>query len=184
MEEKIKEENLNQEEPVVAEETQEEPVIEEKESDSEDLTEELAKQKALADDYYNRLLRMQADFENFKRRARQEKEDFYKYASETLMLQLLPVVDNFERALAAGGDDGKNLLAGIHMIERQLKEVLQKEGLEAIQAIGQEFDPNLHEAVMQVDTEDYPANTCAEELQKGYRLKDKVIRPAMVKVAK
>lgn len=165
------EEIINQEEPVQAEEAQEEQ------------KDELAQQKALADDYYNRLLRMQADFENFKRRARQEKEEFYKYASESLMLQLLPVVDNFERALAAGGDDAKNLLAGIQMIERQLKEVLQREGLQAIESVGQEFDPNLHEAVMQVESDDYPANTCVEELQKGYRLKDKVIRPAMVKVA-
>lgn len=169
-EEMEQEEVVNQEEPV-SDEAQEEP------------KDELAQQKALADDYYNRLLRMQADFENFKRRVRQEKEEFYKYASESLMLQLLPVVDNFERALAAGGDDGKNLLTGIQMIERQLKEVLQKEGLQAIETVGQEFDPNLHDAVMQVESDEYSANTCVEELQKGYRLKDKVIRPAMVKVA-
>lgn len=144
--------------------------------------EELRKQ---ADDNYQRYLRTQADFDNFRRRARQEKEDFVKYASLKLIEQLLPVVDNFDRALAASSEnrDFDALLKGLDMTYRQLDQVLVQEGLTPIEAVGQPFNPELHQAVMQVESDEHGEGIVVEELQKGYMLKDKVIRPAMVKVS-
>lgn len=148
----------------------------------EEMAKALEQQTALAEDYLTRLQRLQADFENFRRRVTKEKEDFAKYASESLICSMLPILDNFERALASG--ESGNLLTGVEMIFRQFKEVLEKEGLCPINAVDNPFDPNCHEAVMQVETDEHPDNTVIEEFQKGYLLKDKVIRPAMVKVAK
>lgn len=180
-EEKEETEQVNQNEQVDQTEENEQTLDEADQSAPEN---ELVKQKELVEDYLSRLQRLQADFENYKRRVKQEKEDIYKFGSENLMLQLLPVMDNFERAMSSNGDDAKNILAGVEMIYRQLKDVLAKEGLTCIEAVGCEFDPNFHEAVMQVESDEHPANSCMEELQKGYILKEKVIRPAMVKVAK
>jgi len=144
----------------------------------------LEEQEALAKDYYNRLARVQADYENYRRRTRQEKEDFYKYASEQLMVALLPVLDNFERALAAGGDSLESFKSGVEMIYRQLRDILAAEGLAPVAAVGEQFDPARHEAVLRAESDEYPDNTVIEELLRGYYFKDKVIRPAMVKVAK
>ena len=152
------------------------------ETTEEDQVVEVEAQKALAEEYLSRLQRLQADFENYRRRVNKEKEEFHKYASESLVCSLLPILDNFERAIAAG--EGENLLSGVEMIFRQLKEILEKEGLCSIQAVKTEFDPNQHEAVMTVENDEHPDNTVIEEFQKGYLLKDKVIRPAMVKVSK
>lgn len=148
------------------------------------LRSQLEEQKARADDYYNRLARVQADYENFRRRTRQEKEEFYKYASEQLIVALLPVLDNFGRALAAKGQSIENFKSGVEMIYRQLQDVLQAEGLASVPAVGEQFDPVKHEAVMQAESDEHPDNTVIEEFQRGYYLKEKVIRPAMVKVAK
>ena len=122
--------------------------------------------QGLLDEKENKLLRVQADFENYKRRSR------------------LPALDNFERALQveAESEQTKSLLQGMEMVRRQLMDALEKEGVEAIEAVGQEFDPNLHQAVMQVEDENFGSNIVIEELQKGYKLKDRVIRPSMVKV--
>lgn len=144
----------------------------------------LAEEKARADDNFNRLARLQADFENFKRRTRQEREDFTRYASEQMVTALLPMLDNFERALASGGSSVEDLKSGVEMIFRQLKEVLTAEGLTPISAVGEPFDPKKHEAVMHQESCDQPDNTVIEELIRGYCLKDKVIRPAMVKVVR
>lgn len=154
------------------------------ETDSAVLRKLLAEQTTRAEDYYNRLLRLQADYENFRRRTRQEKEDFYKYASEQLVCALLPVLDNFERALAAGGESIDSFKSGVEMIHRQFQEVLLAEGVTAVPAVGEQFDPARHEAVLQEDSAEHPDNTVTEEFRRGYCLKDKVIRPAMVKVAK
>lgn len=148
------------------------------------LKEELAREKARADEYYNRFLRVQADFDNFRKRTLKEKEEFWKYASEPLVTALLPVLDNFQRALETPPGDAEKLLEGVQMIYRQLQEVLEKEGLQLISARGEEFDPNKHEAVMQEETDQYPDNTVMEEMRKGYFFKDRLIRPAMVKVAR
>ncbi|MCL6634635.1 MAG: nucleotide exchange factor GrpE [Peptococcaceae bacterium] len=162
----------------------EEGTVPAEETDPAVLRQLLAEQTTRAEEYYNRLVRLQADFENFRRRTRQEMENFRRYASEQLVCALLPVLDNFERALAAGGDSIESFKSGVEMIHRQLKDVLTAEGLEEIRAVGEQFDPARHEAVLQAESAEHPDNTVIEELRRGYCLKDKVIRPAMVKVAK
>jgi len=146
---------------------------------------EIEKLKLQADEHHQRLLRAQADFDNFRSRTRQEKEEFAKYASLKVVEQLLPVVDNFERALAAGKDsnDYDALIKGVDMIFRQLDQVLAAEGLTRMETVGQPFNPEFHQAVMQVESDEHEEGIVVEELQKGYLLKDKVLRPAMVKVS-
>ncbi|OIJ22118.1 nucleotide exchange factor GrpE [Anaerobacillus alkalidiazotrophicus] len=133
----------------------------------------------------DRLLRVQADYDNFRRRTRQEKEAAAKYRSQSLLEELIPAIDNFDRALGvnAESDEAKSIQQGMEMVYRQLTEALKNEGLEVIAAVGQDFDPHYHQAVMQVESEDYQPNVVVEELQKGYKLKDRVIRPSMVKVS-
>ncbi|WP_356948183.1 nucleotide exchange factor GrpE [Fictibacillus fluitans] len=135
-------------------------------------------------DTENRLLRVQADFENFKRRTREDQAAQLKYKSQSLITQLLPALDNFERAMDVKVEDpqASSVLQGVEMVYRQLLEALKSEGLEVIDSEGAVFDPNLHQAVMQVQDEEYESNVVVETLQKGYKLKDRVIRPAMVKV--
>lgn len=147
---------------------------------------ELEALRKQAEESQEKYLRTQADFDNFRRRSRQEKEDFAKYASSKLVEQLLPIVDNFERAVAASKDsrDIDSLLKGIEMIQRQLDQTLEQEGLKAMNAAGEPFKPEYHQAVMQVESEEHEEGTVVEVLQKGYIFKDKVLRPAMVKVAK
>lgn len=132
----------------------------------------------------NRLLRLQADYDNFRRRTQKEKEADRKYRSQSLVEELIPALDNFERALQVEVDGGsaKNFAEGMKMVYDQFKAALEKEGVEEIPAKGEEFDPHLHQAIMQVEDENYDSNIVVEELQKGYRLKDRVIRPSMVKV--
>ena len=147
---------------------------------------ELEQLKAAAEENYQRFLRVQADFENFRRRTRQEKEEIVKYASQQLIAALLPVVDNFDRAVAASREkpDFDAFAKGIEMIRRQLFQVLENEGLRAIEAVGQPFNPDYHQAIMKAPAEEgVESGTVIEELQKGYILKERVLRPAMVKVA-
>ncbi|MGV2913364.1 nucleotide exchange factor GrpE, partial [Bacillus safensis] len=169
-------------------EAQEEAV----QADSEEVThdeqsafqEKIDELQQLLDEKENKILRVQADFENYKRRARTEVETVQKYRSQHVVSDLLPALDNFERALGIDPDNEqtKSLLEGMQMVYRQLVEALKNEGVEPIEAVGKEFDPNLHQAVMQVEDENYDSNIVVEELQKGYKLKDRVIRPSMVKV--
>jgi molecular chaperone GrpE len=163
-----------------AEAIQAEEPIDEAAADGE--VEELRKQ---VDENQQRYLRVQADFDNFRRRSRQEKEDFAKYASLKLIEQLLPVVDNFERALTSSKDtnDFEALVKGLDMTFRQLENLLAQEGLTPIEAVGQPFNPEYHQAIMQVESEEHEEGIVIEEIQKGYILKDKVVRPAMVKVS-
>ncbi|MFA7466854.1 MAG: nucleotide exchange factor GrpE [Desulfotomaculaceae bacterium] len=153
-------------------------------SEIEQLQKELQEQKAAAEEHYNRLLRLQADFDNYRRRTAKEREDFARYASATLCESMLPVLDNFQLALGAKGQDPAKVVEGVEMIYRQLLDVLQKEGLTPVEARGQQFDPTKHEAAMQESTDQYPDNTVISELRRGYYLKDKLLRPAMVTVAK
>lgn len=148
----------------------------------EQLVHKVEQLQAILEDYQNRLLRMQADFDNFRRRSKQEREDLVKFASEGLVCKLLPILDNFDRALTAEGDNS-NMLAGVQMIHRQLVETLTSEGLEVMATCGCEFDPNLHQAVMMEPSEEVADNHVIAEFQKGYLLRGKVLRPAMVKVA-
>lgn len=146
---------------------------------------ELAQAKAKAEENYDRLQRLQAEFDNYRKRTLKEKTEITKYASERLVGELLPVLDNFERATSAAqtNSDFSSLSQGVEMILRQLQTALGKEGLKAMDAVGQPFDPNLHDAVLRVESDEHPENTVVEELQKGYYLKDKVLRPSMVKVS-
>ncbi|AGK54981.1 nucleotide exchange factor GrpE [Bacillus sp. 1NLA3E] len=132
----------------------------------------------------NRYLRLQADFDNFRRRSRQEIEASEKYRAQNLITDILPAIDNFERALSmtVENEQTKSLQQGIEMVYNNLLDALKKEGVEPIEAVGQEFNPHLHQAVMQVEDANFGSNVVVEEFQKGYVLKDRVIRPSMVKV--
>jgi molecular chaperone GrpE len=146
------------------------------------LKEKLAEQTKLAEEYFNSLARVQADYDNFKRRTRLEKEDYYKYASEQVIAALLPVVDNYDRALAVECASLEDFKSGIEMIYRQLWDILKAEGLAPVPALGEPFDPQIHEAVLREESDEHPENTVVEELQRGYFLKDRLIRVAMVKI--
>lgn len=146
---------------------------------------QLVKAKARAEDHYGQLQRLQADFDNYRKRTQKEKVELIKYASERLVEELLPVLDNFDRAVSSAkvNPDFTSFSQGVEMILRQMQTALSKEGLKVMEVVGQPFDPNLHEAVLRVASEEHPENTVVEELQKGYYLKDKVLRPGMVKVS-
>ncbi|AHF09200.1 MULTISPECIES: nucleotide exchange factor GrpE [Dehalobacter] len=148
------------------------------------LREEIEEHKFKAEDYYAQMQRLKAEFDNFRKRTQKEKEDTARYASERVIQSLLPVLDNFERAIASSrkNKDFEALSQGVEMIERMFVKVLEDEGLRIIETVGQEFDPNLHEALLKEES-DQPENMILEELQKGYYLKDKVIRPSRVKVS-
>lgn len=133
-----------------------------------------------------RQMRMQADFDNLRRRSRLEKEEYTKYAHAQLLEGILPIVDNFERAIAVRQEqqDVEAVIRGVTMIYRQMEQWLDQAGVQPIMAIGQAFDPAYHQAISQTEaSEAYPSGTIVEQLQRGYVLHDKVIRPAMVKVA-
>ena len=130
----------------------------------------------------NRYLRLQADFENFRRRTRQEKEELGNLVTQNLLKDLLPFLDNFERALASENSDAESLRAGVEMMYKQLVEALKKEGLEYIETKGKPFDPNFHQAVMRVEDAEKEDGAIVAELQKGYMAKGRVIRPSMVQV--
>jgi molecular chaperone GrpE len=151
----------------------------------EDLQDQIQKLQQEAEENYNRYLRTQADFDNFRRRSRKEKEEFLQYAALPLIESLLPAFDNLERAINSS-EESKNfdsLVKGVDMVFRQVNEVLSKEGLKPIEALGKPFDPHYHQAVMQEESTEHEAGIVIAELQKGYMLKDKVIRPSMVKVS-
>ena len=132
------------------------------------------------------LLRVAADFDNFKKRSRRELGDAVKVAREDLLRDLLPVFDNLERASLHAGTatDTKALADGISMVQRQFLDVLGRLGIERVASVGQPFDPAVHEAVQHLETDEFPPGAVANELQAGYRMGDRVLRPAMVVVAK
>ena len=144
---------------------------------------ELQKVKAERDSLLDRLARAQAEFENARRRASKEQQDFRDYASADAIKSFLPVMDSFERALQVK-TDGRDFRSGIELIYKQLQDVLAKLGVRAILAKGEQFDPRYHEAIEMVETSDAPDHAVLEELQRGYKFKDRLLRPAMVKVAK
>lgn len=130
----------------------------------------------------DRLLRLQADFDNFRRRSAKEREEISAVVTQNFCKDMLPLLDNFERAMAAETKDVEAFQKGVEMIFTQLQEVLKKNGLEQIEAVGQKFDPNFHQAVMRVEDPEKEDDTVAQELQKGYMVKGRVIRPSMVQV--
>lgn len=149
---------------------------------------ELQTRAAKADENWDRLLRTMADFDNFKKRAAREKEEARKFANESLLQKIIPVLDNFEMALAAAQtnatDAVKSLRDGVAMIHSQLKGVLTEAGLEEVDATGKPFDPNFHEAVSQLESKDVAEGNVLQQLRKGYKFRERLLRPATVIVAK
>ena len=144
---------------------------------------ELQKVKAERDTLLDRLARAQAEFENARRRAAKEQQDFRDFAIVDAIKSVLPVIDSFERALQAQSEP-KDFRAGVELIYKQLQDVLAKLGVKPIEAKGQPFDPHVHEAIEMVETADAAHHEVLEEWQRGYKFKDRLLRPAMVKVAK
>ncbi len=180
---KVVEDNVKEEIEEQVDMKEEEQSAEEH-GETDDLEQEIEQLKTEKDELQQKLLRVQADFENFRKRTKKERENDLKYKSQDIALELLPVVDNFERALQVEMEEeaARKLVEGMEMIYRQLLQALQNAGIEEIKAEGEPFDPHYHQAVMQVKEEDKESNIVLEVLQKGYLLKDRVIRPAMVKV--
>ena len=145
---------------------------------------ELQRLKKERDTLLDRLARSQAEFENARKRATREQQDYREYAISDTMKLLLPILDSFERALQASSTDGGDLRPGVELIYKQLQDALSKLGLRPVPAKGEPFDPHLHEAVEMVDTDQVEDHQVLEELQTGYKLKDRLLRPAMVRVAR
>jgi len=149
---------------------------------------ELKSRAGKADENWDRLLRATADFDNFKKRAAREKQDALRFANEALLQKLIPVLDNFDMALLAtqnsATDTTQSLRTGVEMISQQLQRALAESGLEEISAAGQPFDPNIHEAVSQQESADIPEGHVLQQLRKGYKFRDRLLRPATVVVAK
>ena len=144
---------------------------------------ELETLKAERDSLLDRLARAQAEFENARRRASKEQQDFRDYAAADSIRPLLPVLDSFERALQVKSEPA-DFRSGVELIYKQLQDALAKVGVKAIPAKGEPFDPHVHEAIEMVETTDAADHEVLEELQRGYKIKDRLLRPAMVKVAK
>jgi len=159
---------------------------EDKESEAEELKKKVEEKEKEAKENYDRLLRTAADFENFKKRAAREKEDWTKFANEDLMKSILPFIDNLERAVnhAEKVVDTGVLIEGIKLTLQQILQTLSKFGLSPFESLGKPFDPALHEAMLVVETDQYEPNQVMEELQKGYLLNGRLLRPASVSVSK
>lgn len=190
-------EEMNQNEEVESEQAEAPPMEDEGQRETEEqekecissekekeLKNQIAELENKLEELENRYLRLHADFENYRRRSKLDFEAAQKYRAQSLISDILPVIDNFERALKVEtkSDETKSILQGMDMIYKSLVEALKKEGVEPIESVGKEFDPKYHQAVMQVNEEGYGSNIVVEEFQKGYILKDRVIRPSMVKV--
>ena len=170
-----------------AEEAEEKAEAEEVEETAED---KAADEEASAEEQESeRYMRLMAEFQNFKRRAAKEKTDIHAFANERIVSDLLPVLDNFERALgqeaeASENEELKNYAKGMELIFEQLKAALEKAGVKEIEALGEDFDPNVHNAVMTEETDEYEDGKISKVMQKGYKLNDRVVRPSMVAVNK
>ena len=149
------------------------------------LQDALEKEEAQKEEYYRLLQRTMADFENYRRRMESRRQETIKRANEGLLLQLLPILDNLELALqTAAGTSADSIIEGVEMIQRQFLDVLAKEGVKPVPALGEVFDPRVHEAVMQVEDTEAEAGTIVAEIKKGYLIHDRVLRPSTVKVVK
>ncbi len=169
--------------PEHKENNKEEKIVSLKESEYLKLKEDAAK----AGEYWDRILRLQADFENTRKRLEKDKQDFAKFANEGIVLELLNILDDLERAVDLAESKHQDLpgfLKGVEMILAHLYELLKEYGVRPIEAKGKPFDPHYHEALMQIEDKNVPEHTIVEEMQKGYLLNDKVIRTVKVKVSK
>lgn len=171
-------------------ESEHEPGVSARDFDSQSITaleERLAAKTKEAEENYDRLLRMSAEFENYKKRTARETAEFQKYANQSLIRELLPIVDNLELAIKSAADSPDttetSLLDGVELTRREILKVFENFKVEPIEALGKPFDPNFHEAVMREESAEHPENTVVNELQKGYLMHQRLIRPAMVVVA-
>ena len=177
-------EEIKEQDTEIVEETQQESPVEENQQE-EAVVSETDKLKADFDNLNNQYLRLAADFDNYRKRQEQEREALLKYGKQECMKKIIEVVDNFDRAVQSVEkiDNVEKMKETFFVLNKQLIDSLTKLGLEHIECVGQKFDPNLHEAVMQTPTDEYEEDTIINELQKGYKLGDKVLRPSMVSVA-
>lgn len=187
LEDQDEESSMEKNEPIDADEKENNPVNGE---DSIDEEQEVVDNRVKAltvekEELNQRLLRLQADYENFKRRTREEKIRDRQFRAQELVENLLPVLDNFARALGTKTEHEESaaLKQGLDMVYRQFTDALNKEGVKEVEAVGQPFDPNKHQAVMQVESDEHEPNTVVEVLQAGFELNGRVIRPSMVKVS-
>jgi molecular chaperone GrpE len=157
--------------------------LKEKEESIEDLNKQVEEKDQKIADYYPSMQRLQADFENYKKRTEKDRNEYVKYAKEGLIIKIIDIYEDLERALKSD-EKGENLKEGVELIYKNLKDLLEKEGLSEIPAEGEKFDPFKHEALMTENHEDYESGIVTEELAKGYTLNSKVIKCAMVKVCK
>lgn len=182
MSEKEKKTKDLQEEETKTAEAVESETAEEKETEDAGVNEQVEQLTAENEELKNKLLRQMAEFDNYKKRTTREKEDLYNFAKADCMEAMLGVVDNFERALDVQCSDD-NFKKGVEMIFQQFRQVMEKLGVEEIKALNEPFNPELHNAVNQVEDENFGENTVCQVFQKGYKIGDKVIRHAMVVVA-
>lgn len=155
-------------------------------ADLDSVREQLAAKELEAKNNYDRFLRQVAELENFKKRTARERDDAIRFANESLIKDLLPIVDNLERAVAhaSGGGNGKPIVEGVELVLKGLLDAMAKHGVTQISAVGQLFDPSKHEAMAQVESDSHEPNFVVDELHKGYMLRDRLLRPALVSVAK
>ena len=177
LEEKLEEDSVEEEEPAKKEEAKELSPLEQLEEQIRLKDEEILKQK-------DTFLREKAELENFKKRLTKEKEDFVQFANERLLKELLQIEDNLERAMAAPNATLESLKEGVEMIQKQFKDFLKNQKVEAIEALGKPFDPNLHEVLNQQESEEHEENTVIEEYSKGFTLNGRILRPAKVVISK
>ena len=177
LEEKLEADSVVEEEPVKKEEDKELSLLEQLEEQIRLKDEEILKQK-------DTFLREKAELENFKKRLTKEKEDFVQFANERLLKELLQIEDNLERAMAAPNATLESLKEGVEMIQKQFKDFLKNQKVEAIEALGKPFDPNLHEVLNQQESEEHEENTVIEEYSKGFTLNGRILRPAKVVISK
>lgn len=162
-----------------------EATVEEAPKEEETKSDDNKKLQEAYDKLNQQYIRLAADFDNYRKRQEQERENLVKYGTETALKKMLEVLDNFERGQKAleGVEDSEKVKECFQLVHKQVWDTLSKLGLEEIKAVGEEFDPNFHEAVMQTPTTEHPEHTVINELQKGYKVGDKILRPTLVNVA-
>ena len=167
-------------------ETENNPAEDVEKSPEEQLQDEIDKARGEAKAHQEQYLRTLADMENLRKRTQREKEELAKFANENILREILPVIDNLERAVehAEQAESSDGLLEGVQMTLIQFSQVLDRFGVKPVEALGQPFDPNLHQAMGQMETAEYPANSVAQQMQKGYQLNERLLRPSLVIVAK
>jgi molecular chaperone GrpE len=148
-----------------------------------DLRQKLEDAQAEAQANHDHFLRERAELENFKKRMQREKAEALRFASEPLIRELLPVVDNLERAVEHGSGDGESVLEGVRLVRKSFRDVLDRHGVKPIEAVGEPFDPSRHEAMAQVETTEHEPNRVVEQYHRGYLLHDRLLRPALVTVS-